>query len=147
MPMRSPRLHAPLGVFLCLWVAGCSGSEGGRAVTDREAPAARHCFRNEYPFPDDSLRSDVIELSVVIEGDRVTGTYSWLPFFKDRRVGTLQGRRSGGVIGATYAFTQEGIADSVELTISLEPTRAIVQGGPTELGADGAIERVTCSAG
>ena len=136
---------------LALMTGACTSCGG----TTRDAPEPdsngdaltpeRHCFRNEYRFPDDPNMADVLQLTLGIEGDSATGTYSWLPAFKDQRVGTLSGTHREGVIEATYQFTQEGSDDSTNVTITIEAGRATVRGGAPELGLASEIERVACT--
>lgn len=120
-------------------VPGCTAPE---RVTEPRPPI-RTCYRNEYPFVDGPGR-DVLSLNVTVDGGRATGDYAWRPAFKDRREGRFEGSLDDGSIEATYAFVQEGRADTSPITIRLEPERAVVAGGRAELGLAATIERVDC---
>ena len=134
MPTRAPPLLGLLCSIACLSVSACISG-----AVDRQ------CFRNEYPFPDEPGTADVVDLSVMLEGARVTGVYRWLPAFKDRRVGTLEGSVRNDTIAATYTFSQEGSNQSAEITIVLEQLRAVARGGLPALGLGADIARVACS--
>lgn len=111
------------------------------ACSEPEPLSARHCFRNEFPI--DGAK-DVQELTVVIEGDRASGEYNWLPAFKDRRFGRFSGFMRNGVIEAAYDFRQEGRSDTTSIAIAIEADRALVSGGPPELGLNLVLQRVAC---
>ena len=148
MTNRTPVLVALLAVVVSVGMVACTPREGaesdGEDAATQPPSADRHCFRGESPFEEDSERVDVIELSVTLEGARATGVYSWRPAFKDQRVGTLEGDARGDMITARYGFSQEGVHQSVEITIALEDARAVVRGGPPSLGLESAIPRVDC---
>ncbi|MEM9529074.1 MAG: hypothetical protein AAGA31_20865, partial [Bacteroidota bacterium] len=52
-----------------------------------------HCFRQEISFPDepDPAVKDIIDLEMVIEDGEVMGIYNLLPYYKDKRAGTISG--------------------------------------------------------
>jgi hypothetical protein len=100
-----------------------------------------HCFRNEYPIDD---TRDLEELVVEVRGSRATGEYNWLPAYKDRRVGRFTGALEEGVIDARYEYRQEGTTGTARISIALEDHRAVVRGGPPELGLERTLARVEC---
>ena len=103
------------------------------------------CFQNEYPFQDDSSMKDVVELTLSIEGEKVTGIYNWLPAQKDQRKGSLTGTIKDKVITAQYHFLQEGIGDSTELIIIINDENAEITGGDPELGLNATISKIDCT--
>lgn len=58
-------------------------------------------------------------VSLIINGDEVTGAMKWFPYEKDSRRGTLEGVQVGNVIKATWSFMQEGVTDTMEMEFEL----------------------------
>jgi hypothetical protein len=78
---------------------------------------------------------DIEQLRLVIDGERLTGEYSWFPWQKDRRVGRLEGRlTSGGTAQVLYRFLQEGQKDSARLTIVFNEREARIRWPPPQPG-------------
>jgi hypothetical protein len=102
------------------------------------------CFRNEYPFEDNSGKMDVEELTLTITGSEVTGMYNWLPAEKDQRKGSLTGTLEGNSIKAKYIFIQEGIENSADISIKIEDNHATVSGGTPELGLESTLKKAEC---
>ncbi len=102
------------------------------------------CFRNEYPFEDNSGKMDVEELTLTITGNEVTGVYNWLPAEKDQRKGNLTGTLDGNSIKAKYIFMQEGIENSADINIQIDDNQASVSGGAPELGLQSTLKKAEC---
>jgi len=102
------------------------------------------CFQNEYAFRDNPSMKDVEELTLLIEGKKVTGTYNWLPAQKDQRNGSLTGTIKDKMITAEYRFLQEGIEDTTELIIIIYDENAEITGGDLELGLNATIVKIDC---
>lgn len=102
------------------------------------------CFQNEYPFQDNPSMKDVEELTLSIEGEKVTGTYNWLPAQKDQRKGSLTGTIKDKMITAQYRFFQEGIEGTTELIIIINDEKAEITGGDPELGLNATIAKIDC---
>jgi hypothetical protein len=153
MASLSSRLTGSLGIlFAAILSIGCSDghldSETKAAEviepTGRTEDTAHYCYRNEYPFEDEPDQKDIQSLSVDISGGRATGEYSWLPAFKDQRVGRFEGTVEGQSIVARYEYTQEGQSGVTTISIRLEPEQAVVAGGSPALGLNATIARVDC---
>jgi len=102
------------------------------------------CFQNEYPFQDNPSMKDVEELTLTIEGEKVIGTYNWLPAQKDQRKGSLIGIIKDKMITAQYRFLQEGIESTTELKIIINDEKAEITGGTPELGLNVTIAKIDC---
>jgi hypothetical protein len=102
------------------------------------------CFQNEYPFQENPSMRDVEELTLLIKGEKVTGTYNWLPAQKDQRKGSLTGTIKEKVITAKYRFLQEGIEGTAELRIIINDEKAEITGGDPELGLNATIVKIDC---
>ncbi|MFM2079447.1 MAG: hypothetical protein RLZZ219_129 [Cyanobacteriota bacterium] len=61
-------------------------------------------------------------------GDQISGFYRWIPWQKDRRIGTLSGRvSSAGTAQVDYRFSQEGQQARAPLTIVFDAQRAVIR--------------------
>ncbi|AWW00369.1 hypothetical protein [Arcticibacterium luteifluviistationis] len=103
-----------------------------------------HCFENVYPYQDDSEKKDVLNLSYVLTGDKVTGEFNWLPLEKDKRIGHFEGTEKNGIITAQYYFEQEGISDSTQISITIENQKAIVKEPGSNFGFQAEISKIDC---
>ena len=78
---------------------------------------------------------DIEQLRLVIDGERLTGEYSWFPWQKDRRVGRLEGRlTSEGTAQVLYRFLQEGQKNSARLTLVFNDREARIRWPPPQPG-------------
>lgn len=133
--------------YLCfiLLIASCTTTKEQQSSDIGEVQEEKLlCFRNEYPFEDNSGRMDIEELTLVITGNQVTGMYNWLPAEKDQRKGKLTGSISGNTITAKYTFMQEGVEDSTNIIIQIDDDKASVGGGAPELGLQADIKKAEC---
>ncbi len=87
---------------------------------------------------------DVEELIVEISDNHATGQFNWIPAYKDKRLGRFSGSIQDNTINASYDFEQEGLSDTVTITISIEEEKAVVDGGPPELGLNVTLVRAGC---
>lgn len=80
---------------------------------------------------------DIEQLRLVIDGERLTGEYSWFPWQKDRRVGRLEGRlTSEGTAQVLYRFLQEGQKNTARLTLVFNDREARIRWPPPQPGQD-----------
>ena len=101
-------------------------------------------FASENENPSRNLRDSII-LNIEVTGEVVTGNFDWIPAEKDSRRGFIQGTKTGDEINGNYAYTQEGVQDTVSVKIQLEGASARI----TTLSESGeemsmAVERVDC---
>ncbi len=130
--------------FLLLTASCTTKKEEQSSVEDEVQEEKLLCFRNEYPFEDNSGKMDVEELTLVITGNQVTGMYNWLPAEKDQRTGKFTGSINGNTINAKYTFVQEGVEDSADIVIETDNNKASVSGGSPELGLQANIKKADC---
>lgn len=91
-----------------------------------------------------NLRDSII-LNLELTGEVVTGNLNWIPAEKDSRRGVIQATKTGDEVKGNYAFTQEGVQDTVFIEIQLQKASAVV----TTLSENGEemtmqVERVDC---
>ncbi len=113
-------------------------------TTEDKKKEDNYCFRNQFPFADNSGDMDIEELLLKITANKVTGTYSWLPAYKDQRKGTIEGVITDNVITGSYTFTQEGISNTATIKIAISAKEAIIEGQPAEHGLAATIAKIDC---
>lgn len=144
---RAPRVGATVGLVLAIGVlcaetappgnaaprtsaATHPGMGAGAAETVTAAAARQLCYELISGLPG---RRDTEQLRLVIEADRVGGSYNWLPWGKDRRLGQLEGRLAApGTARVLYRFLQEGERSSAPLTIVFNDQRARISWDKTQ---------------
>ena len=121
-------------IKLCLLLAGaltasCSGNNSKNKdstsvsnmdtlqATAADAPPVnmQYCFYHT----DGTQAQDTTSISMLINGDKVTGKMSRLPKEKDARKGTIEGTLKENVIKAVWTFMQEGTKDTMTVDFQL----------------------------
>lgn len=139
-----------ISIFVLIFLISCNKPGKEKTVaklidsTITEKPETTFCFRNEYPFENEPNDKDIEELQYSVSGDIVSGTYNWIPMYKNQRTGSFKGILKDNIITALYSFYQEGIEDTVTIKIVLENNKAIVTGTSVELGLEVSIAKVKC---
>jgi hypothetical protein len=126
----------------------CNNSKPSNTKNSRDQGTdtrKNYCYRNEYPFADNPEDKDIIELIIEITGNKVKGTYHWIPAFKDQRKGCIEGTIINNYIVGNYIYIQEGIRDTVNITITLNDEEAIIDGDPPELGLAATVAKIACN--
>lgn len=62
---------------------------------------------------------DTATIQLLIHGKSVSGRFSNVPSEKDSRIGTLTGTKENDVITGIWAYSQEGMADSLPIVFKL----------------------------
>lgn len=118
--------------------------EDNNTIEGKFIRAETLCFKNEYKFKDSSENIDVLELSLQINGHKVSGNYNWLPALKDQRNGTLSGTINHQVISAIYSYQQEGVNATAPITIKLLKDKALLKSDDPNLGLDTEVAKIEC---
>ena len=80
-----------------------------------------------------SGRLSIEQLRLERRGERLAGSYSWIPWQKDRRLGQLEGEEHPAGTGRlTYRFQQEGQSAQAPLTIVFDAFQARIRWDPTD---------------
>lgn len=143
-----------LSVFVGFLFIGCKNSneqkqDSNTKDLEKEKPAvnitsSKLCFQNEYPYQDNPSMKDVEELTLLTDGEKVTGSYNWLPAQKDQRKGSLTGTIKDKMITAQYRFLQEGIEGTAQLIIIINDEKAEITGGDPEMGLNATLAKIDC---
>ena len=67
----------------------------------------------------DAKRKDTFYIKLYLKGDDVTGTMAYQYYQKDRRTGSLIGKKNGKRISAMWTYMQEGVTDSLKVYFKL----------------------------
>ncbi len=133
---------ASLLFFSCKDQSAKTSEEAGTEKPDTHQNV--FCFRKEFPFKEDAGTKDILTMDLNIEGNKVTGHYDWLPAMKDKRVGTIAGIKTGDSIHGDYIFMQEGINDTVKISISLTQNHALISSEQPEVVFEADLPQVEC---
>ncbi len=84
------------------------------AHTDPPAPSNQMCFLS-------ALNRDTTTVTLVFDGDKVTGEMNWLPWEKDGATGTLKGTKNAdGELELMYNYVIEGSEQSETKVMKIE---------------------------
>ena len=78
-----------------------------------------------------AFKKDITRCKLTIKGDKVTGTYDWIPDGKDSAMGTLKGKKNGNIITAIYSYIIEGSNQTEEVMFMLD--NGVLKKGVAEL--------------
>lgn len=137
--------------FLKRWLVGgeegdvCNGSKKiNDAIQAKNSATEKLCYKNEYAHKDSPEYKDITELNIVIDGNKVTGEYNYLPAERDQRFGQIEGTIDNDTISAKYTFEQEGQKDMESINIILNDKSAKIEGGDPALGLSDNIVQIDC---
>jgi hypothetical protein len=98
---------------------------GGPSSAVRPASGTPLCFEQLSGAPGSQ---SIEQLRLDPRADQITGFYRWIPWQKDRRIGTLSGRiASPGKARVGYRYSQEGRQAIAPLTIAFDADRAVIR--------------------
>ena len=81
-------------------------------------------------------RRSIEQLRLQRTGQRITGSYAWIPWQKDRRLGRLEGVEGpAGTARLSYRYSQEGQTARAALTVVFDARQATIHWAPA--GAQG----------
>lgn len=85
------------------------------AVQDISKKAQEQCFLS---LSVNNKDSSFVSLSIL--GDKIIGKYSWIPFEKDGRRGSITGTKKGDTVDVVWEFMQEGMKDTLRTVFLLK---------------------------
>jgi len=81
--------------------------------------------------------NDSIILNIETKGDSITGTFKWLPFYKDKKTGEFKGTIKNNIANTILSAKAEGTTNLEEFTIVFDAAHASVKMGEMAEGTDG----------
>ncbi|WP_157278962.1 hypothetical protein [Olivibacter sitiensis] len=78
--------------------------------------------KSDFCFMDISgnQKKDTTRVHISLLGSKVMGNMEHLPFEKDKKVGTLEGKKTGDTLYLKWYYEQEGIKDSVNTVFLIQ---------------------------
>jgi len=125
---------ASLGLTLLLATAPLWGT--ATAASAATTPAAEPlCYQQ---LSGSASSPSIEQLRLQRNGHRISGSYNWLPWQKDRRLGRLEGHEGpAGTARLTYHFSQEGQQATASLMVVFDDRQATIRwdrsGSPVRL--------------
>jgi len=87
--------------------------QSNSTAVDTSESLSEHCFIY-------TTKADSSFVNFTMVNGRVTGKYSWIPFEKDSRTGTITGLKRGDTLDVVWDFMQEGMRDTLHTMFLLQ---------------------------
>lgn len=104
-----------------------------KTTVEETAPVAatKYCYMQvtKAGGEDGKPANDTLSIEMELKGNVATGTFKWLPFYKDKKTGTFTGTASNGTVTAILEAQAEGTINKEELIFSYDDTKASVKFG------------------
>ena len=98
------------------------GSTTGKIRGGGQAPAVETiCFQKLAG----TANQDTTSLSLIIDGDKVSGDLAHYPMEKDSRVGKINATKNGELIKGVWVYMQEGITDTLKVEFKMEGVKLV----------------------
>ena len=129
----APSARSALAAVLAgaaLLLAGCQTQQ--QQLNQQESPPGL-CYQ-QLSGPPTSL--SIEQLRLERRGGQLVGTYNWMPWQKDRRLGRLAGEENpAGTARLIYRFQQEGQQAEASLTVVFDASQARITWDRTDPAA------------
>jgi hypothetical protein len=116
-------------VAITIFLASCQNKKQEKTTTETPSISeleGKKCFMS-------AINKDTTRVSIQINGDKITGDMVWLPYQKDKRVGTLMGtKNANGELELTYNFMQEGMSQTETKIMKIENDILLIKHGDLE---------------
>lgn len=115
--------------IITIFLSSCQNAKQGK--TTAETPSiseleGKRCFLS-------AVNKDTTRVSLQIDGDKISGDMVWIPYQKDKRVGTLMGtKNANGELELTYNFMQEGMSQTETKIMKIENDILLIKHGDLE---------------
>ncbi len=110
-------------------LSSCQNAKQEKTTTETPSISeleGKQCFMS-------ALNKDTTRVSIQIDGDKITGDMDWIPYEKDKRVGTLVGvKNANGELELTYNFMQEGMSQTETKIMKIENDVLFIKHGELE---------------
>ena len=81
--------------------------------------------------------NDSILLNIETKGDSITGTFKWLPYYKDKKTGDFKGTVKNNIANTILSAKGEGTTNLEEFVIIFDANNASIKMGEMAEGPDG----------
>jgi hypothetical protein len=114
---------------ITIFLASCQNKNQEKTTTETPSISeleGKKCFMS-------AVNKDTTRVSIQIDGDKITGDMVWLPYQKDKRIGTLMGtKNANGELELTYNFMQEGMSQTETKIMKIENDVLLIKHGDLE---------------
>jgi hypothetical protein len=114
---------------ITIFLASCQNKNQEKTTTETPSISeleGKKCFMS-------AVNKDTTRVSIQIDGDKITGDMVWLPYQKDKRIGTLMGtKNANGELELTYNFMQEGMSQTETKIMKIENDMLLIKHGDLE---------------
>ncbi len=108
------RIHTLVIIICCLASVACQNSD--RKEEHRTGDGQKYCFLRL----EGTQLQDSSYIQLVTQQGTVNGTYNVIPHEKDARRGPVTGKTVDNVFDLVWAFSQEGIQDTLRVVFKLQ---------------------------
>ncbi|MHA3787872.1 hypothetical protein ACX0HA_06630 [Flavobacterium hauense] len=105
--------------------------------TKIEKPSKEELAENEELCFSQIVNKDTLILTVIKNGENISGTYKSIPFEKDKKTTIFKGRIVGNTVTAVGTAMAEGQTSQEEIIFTLENNKAGIKFGEMIEGDDG----------
>jgi len=81
--------------------------------------------------------NDTVILNLETKGDSITGTYKWLPYYKDKKTGVFNGTVKNNIATTILSAKGEGVTNLEEFNFTFNDKQVSVKFGEMAEGTDG----------
>ena len=110
-------------------LSSCQNAKQEKATTETPSISeleGKKCFMS-------AVNKDTTRVSIQIDGDKIMGDMDWIPYQKDKRVGTLMGsKNANGELELIYNFMQEGMSQTETKIMKIENNVLLIKHGDLE---------------
>jgi hypothetical protein len=129
-----------------LTIIGCQKKENTDPVVEKTtvvetatAASTKRCYLQvtEAKGENGKIVNDSLLLNIETNGDSITGTFKWLPYYKDKKTGDFKGTYKGNAAKTILSAKAEGMTNLEELDFTFDDKQASVKFGEMAEGPDG----------
>ncbi len=116
-------------VFVVIFVVKPGSVAAPQQQSINEVPVAIIPQNQEMCFSK-NVNGDITEAKLTVDGEKVTGTFNWIPFEKDSARGTLSGTvGENGEMNLLYEYMIEGAHQTEEKIMKIEDGKLLIKHG------------------
>ena len=111
-----------------------------KTTVEETAPdvVTKQCYLQVTQIKDGTKTvNDSILLNIETKGDSITGSFKWLPYFKDKKTGEFKGTVKNNIANTILSAKGEGTTNLEEFVIVFDAEHASVKFGEMAEGTDG----------
>jgi hypothetical protein len=121
-------------VIIALIILSVSCKKETKKVTENHLKDGKHCFisvvENHVIKDNDTiLEKDNLLINIIIDGNKVNGSYDFIPFKSEANKGTFVGFLEENIATTKYTHTLNGKKSTEEVIFKIEANKISILGG------------------